>query len=309
VSRLPLVLAVLVLILAAPAAAAPGDTARYILPPGNYGGLPTTDESRDQLPLYSGLTPLRRNVAAEDIERLFLPMDFTPIGGTRIEDTPRDDVTIVRDSNFGVPHVYGKTRAGAMFGAGYVGAEDRLFLMDVLRHAGRAQLSSFIGGSESNRKMDRDQWRIAPYTEADLQQQFDLGDEVYGEAGEAPLPVDLDDAGHMARAVEHDRARDRLPGEARAPAPGEHRHAVAARHAHGRLDVVPVARERHAERLDRVHRRVGREEEAGVGVEADLARKLPAKVRLEGARVVPCGCGRDGHRPDSTSRRGSAGPG
>ena len=94
-------------------------------------------------------------------------------------------MTIVRDRSFGVPHIYGDTRSGAMFGAGYAGAEDRLFLMDVLRHAGRAQLSSFIGGSESNRRMDREQWRIAPYTEADLQRQFDLGDEVYGEAGEA----------------------------------------------------------------------------------------------------------------------------
>ena len=31
--------------------------------------------------------------------------------------------------------------------------------------------------------MDRDQWRLAPYTEADLQRQFDLADEVYGSAG------------------------------------------------------------------------------------------------------------------------------
>ena len=45
-------------------------------------------------------------------------------------------MTIVRDKGFGVPHVYGRTRAGAMFGLGYAGAEDRLFFMDVLRHAG-----------------------------------------------------------------------------------------------------------------------------------------------------------------------------
>ena len=31
----------------------------YILPPGNYGGLPTTPQSTDQLPLYAALTPLR----------------------------------------------------------------------------------------------------------------------------------------------------------------------------------------------------------------------------------------------------------
>ena len=33
-----------------------------------------------------------------------------------------------------------------MFGAGYAGAQDRLFLMDVLRHTGRAELASFLGG-------------------------------------------------------------------------------------------------------------------------------------------------------------------
>jgi len=97
--------------------------------------------------------------------------------------SPRDDVTIVRDKGFGVPHTYGKDRRGAMFGAGYAGAEDRLFLMDVLRHTGRAELSSFIGGSESNREQDRTQWQIAPYKEEDLQRQYDLGDEVYGAAG------------------------------------------------------------------------------------------------------------------------------
>ena len=46
------------------------------------------------------------------------------------------DVTIVRDKGFGVPHIYGQTRAGTMFGLGYAGAEDRLFVMDVLRNAG-----------------------------------------------------------------------------------------------------------------------------------------------------------------------------
>ena len=50
-----------------------GDIARYILPPGNYGGLPITENSTDQLPLYSGLTPLRDDVTDADIERLLPP--------------------------------------------------------------------------------------------------------------------------------------------------------------------------------------------------------------------------------------------
>ena len=74
-------------LLAAPAASA--ETARYILPPGNYGGLPTTTNSLDQLPLYDGLTPLRGNVGNADINRYFLPEDFKPIGATRDEPTGR----------------------------------------------------------------------------------------------------------------------------------------------------------------------------------------------------------------------------
>ena len=79
---------------AAPASARrapnPGvDIARYILPPGNYGGLPATDKSRDQLPLYDGLTPLRGNVTDADIESHFLPENFKPIGATQEIHTGR----------------------------------------------------------------------------------------------------------------------------------------------------------------------------------------------------------------------------
>ena len=51
------------------------------------------------------------------------------------------------------------TRAGAMFGAGYAAAEDRLFFIDVLRHAGpRRSCSSFAGGANGNRAFDAEQW-------------------------------------------------------------------------------------------------------------------------------------------------------
>ena len=59
-----------------------------------------------------------------------------------------------------------------MFGAGYAGANDRLFLMDVLRHTGRAELASFLGGS--NAAADAGQWGFAPYTEADLEKQIKI---------------------------------------------------------------------------------------------------------------------------------------
>ncbi len=89
----------------------------------------------------------------------------------------------MRDRSFGVPHVYGRDRTGAMFGLGYAGAEDRLFFMDILRHAGRARLSSFVGGAAGNRAMDADQWTIAPHTETDLTRQYEQFDDIYGEQG------------------------------------------------------------------------------------------------------------------------------
>src|SRR5204863_6170797 len=97
--------------------------------------------------------------------------------------SPREGLTISRDSSYGVPHVYGTTRSAAMFGLGYVAAEDRLFLIDALRHAGRGELSSFAGGAAGNRRMDAEQWRLAPYTEADLALQIDRFDDRYGDDG------------------------------------------------------------------------------------------------------------------------------
>jgi acyl-homoserine lactone acylase PvdQ len=55
--------------------------------------------------------------------------------------------------------------------------------MDVLRHLGRAQLSSFAGGAPGNRAFDQDQWKVAPYNEEDLQLQIDRLDDLYGDAG------------------------------------------------------------------------------------------------------------------------------
>ncbi len=120
------------------------DRARYILPPGNYGGLPTTANSLDQLPLYDGLTPLRGNVTDSDIDRLFLPENFAPIGATHDEPTGRAGTKITYDS-YGVPHVTGKTRADLAFGAGWVTARDRGLLLQLGRGPARAAVADVPG--------------------------------------------------------------------------------------------------------------------------------------------------------------------
>jgi acyl-homoserine lactone acylase PvdQ len=167
-----------------------------VLPPGTNGlanGLQLTTflttgarpaHNGDQLAMYRDLMYATPGLKAHDLGHYFKDSTFgVKLGDDASTIIPRADVTIVRDKGFGVPHIYGTTRGGTMFGAGYAAAQDRLFFIDVLRHLGRAQLSAFIGGAPGNRQMDAAQWAIAPYTEADLQRQFDLGDDLYGDRG------------------------------------------------------------------------------------------------------------------------------
>jgi len=167
---------------------------RNILPPGqgknatiadilaNISTGATPAHFDDQRLMYGNLVYASPSLSPAAIPEFFKDGSFgvqaSDIGTTI---SPRPGVTIVRDAGFGVPHIYGDTRGNVMFGAGYAGAQDRLFFMDVARHSGRAQLSEFAGGS--NKSMDASVWDNAPYTAGDLQRQFELADDLYGAEG------------------------------------------------------------------------------------------------------------------------------
>jgi acyl-homoserine lactone acylase PvdQ len=155
-----------------------------ILPPGQNGNATLADilahqalgyrppHSADQLGPYANLVSAYTGLTNEQIDTFYNSSSFgVPAGQVARSYTPRGDVTIVRDKATGVPHVTGTTRGGTMFGAGYAGAEDRLFVMDLLRRVGRGQLTPFAGGAPGNRELEQSIWRNAPYTEADLQAQ------------------------------------------------------------------------------------------------------------------------------------------
>ncbi len=134
-----------------------------------------------QLSMYRDLMYAAPGLTASQIPSYFKDASFgVRPGNVQRTYSPRADVTIQRD-NFGVPHIYGAGRLGTMFGTGYVAAEDRLFMIDALRHAARANLSSFAGGS--NAAMDAEIWADTPYNESELQLQYDRADELYGAAG------------------------------------------------------------------------------------------------------------------------------
>ncbi|HEY3528075.1 MAG TPA: penicillin acylase family protein [Nocardioides sp.] len=169
--------------------------ARYVLPPGENGLVNATDalafettqrrppNSQDQLGQYADLLYGYPRLTNAKLGTYFNDESFgvRPQDVTRTE-TPGDGVTIYRDRH-DVPHIYGDTDQAAAFGAGYAQAEDRLFLMDVLRHYGAGTLSSFLGASCEFEQMDHDQLLLAPYTQAQAHRQVALLPQRYGARG------------------------------------------------------------------------------------------------------------------------------
>src|SRR5579875_3820988 len=168
--------------------------AMSILPPGE-NGLVTVPQalqyellqqrpanSDDQLGKYENLLYGYRSLTDDTLSDYFDDESFGVAPGdvTRVEQ-PESGVTIYRDTN-DVPHVYGNSDATMAFGAGYAQAEDRLFLMDVLRHYGEGTLASFLGGSCEFEQMDHDQLLLAPYTPKQATAQVNALPKEYGAA-------------------------------------------------------------------------------------------------------------------------------
>jgi acyl-homoserine lactone acylase PvdQ len=157
-----------------------------VLPPGTNGlvnlaqlgaflgtkGRPPHND--DQLAMYSNLTTAAPSIHPSQIGNFFKDATFgVPRGQVGSTESPEPGVTIVRDKRYGVPHVYGDTRAALEFGIGYATAEDRLFFIDALRHAGQGDLAQFAGGA--NVAMDESVWASEPYTQQDLVNQIHFG--------------------------------------------------------------------------------------------------------------------------------------
>ncbi|MFE9453225.1 penicillin acylase family protein [Streptomyces sp. NPDC006739] len=173
-----------------------------VLPPGENGNATLAqillnqafgtqpDHAEDQLGLYSGLAKGYSTLTDAKINTFFNDASFG-VASDQVASTEkpagRTDVTIVRDKKAGVPHITGTTRYGTEFGAGYAAAEDRLWLMDVFRHVGRGQLTTFAGGAAANQGLEQEFYRNAPYTEADLQAQIDNAVAKNGARGQQAL--------------------------------------------------------------------------------------------------------------------------
>jgi acyl-homoserine lactone acylase PvdQ len=128
------------------------------------GTVPAADLNQDQM--YEGLEQAWPGVTDADLDNYYKDSDFAPeptasqlagieasaastalTGSPPAVETPEPGVLVVRQPPYYVPRIYADTRAEGMWAAGYVTAEDRLFLMDVLRHTSEGTMAELLGPS------------------------------------------------------------------------------------------------------------------------------------------------------------------
>ncbi|WP_405660866.1 penicillin acylase family protein [Streptomyces sp. NBC_01166] len=177
-----------------------GSQCADILPPGENGNATLVEilgnkafgthpaHSDDQLDRYNGLVEGHTGLTDRKLTDFFNDASFG-VAADQVESVtkPREDVTITRDKKSGVPHIKGTTRYGTEFGAGFAAGQDRLWLMDLFRHIGRGQLTSFAGGALANQGLEQQFWPQAPYTEADLEAQVERIRTTEGARGEQAM--------------------------------------------------------------------------------------------------------------------------
>ncbi len=147
--------------------------------------------SQDQLAPYENLEFGYPSLTDATLKNYYLGESFGVRPGQIISTehpSPKVPVVIYRDEH-DIPHIYGSTNAALGFGAGYAQAEDRLFLMDVLRHYGAGTLTSLLGPSCADEQMDHNELLLAPYTTAQANAQINALPKEYGAQGKLAVTM------------------------------------------------------------------------------------------------------------------------
>ena len=170
---LSLVLIAGAILVGASAASSPVDRALIalnVLPPGQGANQP---ELTSQIALYDSLTALSGKPVGA-LSRFYKP-ETLGLGGAKPKQVvrPKAGLTIYRDT-YGVPHVYGTTRANTEFGAGWVTAEDRGLYLQLLRGPARLSALDVPGYDAFSLALSARQFTPSAQTEAFLATQVKL---------------------------------------------------------------------------------------------------------------------------------------
>ena len=136
----------------------------------------------NQQPLYVGIMPHAATLGPGDLNTYYKRTNFGSMpGGQASVETPHTGVHVYRDGAFDMAHIYGDNRYDVMFGAGYVSAEERLFLMDAIRRTAKGTLAGLLGPSAASG--DAQQLTDQDFSDRELTDQFYKLDERFGAAG------------------------------------------------------------------------------------------------------------------------------
>lgn len=185
----------------------PLNTFMSIVPPGSSGvpnggiGGPIPGQPqltfapfyRDQLDLYENLahaqTPLRSDAcnppasidqharrsdqACNYYKPAGLTLDESQAVSSRMLTAPNGATASLRRDGWGVPYIDAQDRLSAEFALGFAAAEDRLWLFDILRFAGRGRASEKLGPSPMTYDLDLEFGSDSAYSEDELTQIVD----------------------------------------------------------------------------------------------------------------------------------------
>lgn len=156
-----------------------------IVPPGQDGNVTPEEVAAgdygphfdDQREMYASLVD-DGDVTDGELKTYFHSMQFGPKEVER-EYQPIEGVTVYRD-DLGIPHIYADSFVTASHALGYTTAEDRLWEMDVFRHAARGELSTLVGPDYLDMDIAA---RREGYTEEEVQKMYDRLDDKFGKIG------------------------------------------------------------------------------------------------------------------------------
>lgn len=173
-----------------------------IVPPGSNGnsaggigapvpGVPTLSYPKnfsDQLTMYGDLSYAKSPLLADNcappknigehqkssdqacnyFKRADLTLSDADAVSKRTMTAPNGKAVTIRRDGWGVPYVDAEDRESAEYGLGFAAAQDRLWLFDVLRRAGRGRASEFLGPSATTYGLDLEFGPPAGYSEDEL---------------------------------------------------------------------------------------------------------------------------------------------
>ncbi|HTX45580.1 MAG TPA: penicillin acylase family protein, partial [Solirubrobacteraceae bacterium] len=133
-----------------------------------------------------GIMPHASTLTAADLNVYYKDTDFGSMpGGIGSYESPKAGVEIYFDKEYGMAHIYADNFNAVAWAAGYEQAQERLFLMDVLRRTAEGTLAGLLGASAASG--DAQQLTTQDFSPQELTEQADELPQRFGAEGTKAL--------------------------------------------------------------------------------------------------------------------------